>query len=340
MPDDRGRETILGSTQYKRIPALDCVVVNWNSRDYLSRCVHSLSEARASSEACWKVVVVDNASTDGSATGLEANGLGLTVVQNRENLGFAVACNRGAREGCAPVILFLNPDMQIPAGAIDAALAFLDAPGNERVGIVGAKLTNGRGEVVRCAARTPTPARLVAQSAALDRLCPRLFPPHFMAEWDHSDTRAVDQVIGAFLMIRRPLFAALGGFDERFFLYYEDVDLCLRARVAGWTVMHFAGATAIHVGGGTTAHIKGRRLFHSLRSRVQFSAKHYGWAGVIVVVLAIVMLEVPARLIRCCLNGSLGEVRDTIEGVVLFAGDLPRLVHDLRRRHGALGPSA
>src|SRR5271167_1844043 len=125
MPDDGSTETILGSTQSKRMPVLDIVIVNWNSRDYLSRCVHSLNEAHACLEARWKVVVVDNASTDGSATGLEGNGLGLTVVQNRENLGFGVACNRGAREGCAPVILFLNPDTQIPAGAIDAALVFL-----------------------------------------------------------------------------------------------------------------------------------------------------------------------------------------------------------------------
>jgi GT2 family glycosyltransferase len=103
----------------------------------------------------------------------------------------------------------------------------------------------------------------------LDRLCPTLLPPHFLADWDHGDTRSVDQVMGAFLMIRRTLFEQLGGFDERFFLYYEDVDLCLRVRQASGRVVYFAGARAHHIGGGTTEAVKDQRLFYLATGKVQ-----------------------------------------------------------------------
>ena len=93
---------------------------------------------------------------------------------------------------------------------------------------------------------------LIGQSFGLDRILPSWFPPHFLSEWAHDTIRSVDQVMGAFLMIRRPLFEALGGFDERFFVYFEDLDLSLRARELGWTSVYLATAQAFHRGQGTT----------------------------------------------------------------------------------------
>jgi GT2 family glycosyltransferase len=176
------------------------------------------------------------------------------------------------------------------------------------------------------AARAPTPGRLVAHSAALDRACPRLFPPHFMIGLDHAETRKVDQVMGAFLLIRRPLFEQLGGFDERFFLYYEDADLCLRARQAGWDVVHFAGAGVRHAGAGSTRKVKAWRLYQLLKSRIQFIAKHHSYGGTVAVAISALLIEMPARILHACLRGSGSEIADVLASARMLLGDLPKLL--------------
>jgi GT2 family glycosyltransferase len=172
---------------------------------------------------------------------------------------------------------------------------------------------------------------LLLRTMFLDRLYPRLVSPHFLNEWDHRDTRPVDQVMGAALMIRRPLFQKLGGFDERFFLYYEDVDLCLAAWESGWAVVHFAGARAEHVGGGTTEAIKDRRLSYEVRSRIDYTAKHHGRAVAIVLSLFILFFELPIRWFYATITLSPREGWLVLCGtVLLFQGFMGR-----RRRLGA-----
>ncbi|MBV5336343.1 glycosyltransferase family 2 protein, partial [bacterium] len=200
------------------------------------------------------------------------------------------------------------PDTELNAGSLAPTLEWLARPENARVGVVGVRLLDENGVAQRCCARTPTPGGLLAQSVGLDRLAPRLFPPHFMSEWDHGDDRAVDQVMGAFLMIRRDLFERLGGFDERYFVYYDDVDLCLEARRAGWTVAHFAGASAYHKGRGTTDQVKALRLFYLWRSRLRFADKHFGVGGRLVARLAALLTEPAARIARAALRGRPAEI--------------------------------
>jgi N-acetylglucosaminyl-diphospho-decaprenol L-rhamnosyltransferase len=274
-------------------PAIDVVIVNWNSRELLRECLTALDCSTNTGEL--NVIVIDNASSDRSADGLAAERLHIDVVVNDENCGFAAACNQGASRGGAPLILFLNPDVRLKADALDKVCRYLTEPANAGVGIAGIQLIDAQGHVQRSCARTPTPAALMLRSMFLDRLCPALVRPHFLKEWDHRDTRPVDQVMGACLMIRRPTWEELGGFDERFFLYYEDVDLCVAARQAGWSVIYFAGAQAEHVGQGTTQAIKLRRILYEARSRIRYVAKRHGkaWAGL--VGLLIVLFELPVR---------------------------------------------
>jgi hypothetical protein len=305
---------------------LDIVIVSWNAGDFLHACLRSLAQAQASTQARWNVVVVDNASTDGSTDGLTGALPQLTRLGNQENIGFAAACNQGARAGTAAAILFLNPDVEVEAGALDAALAYLGRPGNERIGVLGVRMHDESARLQASTARRPTPGRLVAHATALDRLWPRLFVPHFMNELDHAETRKVDQVMGAFLLIRRALFDALGGFDQRFFLYYEDADICLRARQAGWEVVHFAGAGVRHAGGGSTRNAKAARLHQLLRSRVQFVAKHHSYGSALAVAISAMLIEVPARVVRACLRGSVAEIKDTLAGARMLLNDLPELV--------------
>src|SRR5262249_48328158 len=129
------------------------------------------------------------------------------------------------------------------------------------------------GRVQRTCCRAPTPLRLMARALGVDRALPSL--GYVMSDWSHESTRYVDHVIGAFYLIRREAFERLGGFDERFFVYLEDLDLSMRVRAAGGKCLYVADAVAHHVGGGTTAPIKATRLFYSVRSRLQFATKHF-----------------------------------------------------------------
>ncbi|KQT50006.1 glycosyl transferase [Methylobacterium sp. Leaf456] len=290
---------------------LDVVIVNWNAGDQLAACLSSL--AACDDAAALRVVVVDNASTDGSAQKLEREGLHVTVLRNAQNLGFARACNQGATLGSAEAILFLNPDTEVSRDGIGEARAVLEA--DSRTGIVGARLVDEAGHTHRTCARTPTGFSLVAHTLFLDRLLPGRVPPHFRLDWDHADTRAVDAVMGAFLMIRRPLFERLGGFDERFFVYWEDADLCTRTGEAGFSVCHAARAVIRHRGQGTTAAVKDRRLFYFLRAQALYGQKHHGQVALLGVLAAAFTVNLPVRLVRALLRGGPGEA-----GAVLRAG--------------------
>jgi GT2 family glycosyltransferase len=132
-----------------------------------------------------------------------------------------------------------------------------------------------------------------------------------MAEWDHAQTRQVDQVIGAFFLVRRGLFESLHGFDERFFVYFEEVDFAYRARQAGWLSVYLADAQAFHAGGGTSNQVKARRLFYSLRSRLLYAFKHFSWTGAVGVLLATLLLEPVSRTALALFRHSWAGLKET-----------------------------
>jgi GT2 family glycosyltransferase len=302
--------------------------VNWNSRSLLRECLAALDRSEIAGRL--NIIVIDNASTDGSAAGLAADRARLALVLNEENRGFAAGCNQGANRGSAPLLLFLNPDVRVKPDAVAAIVRYLGDPTHSRVGIVGIQLLDIEGRVQRTCARAPTAATLLLRTLFLDRLCPALVPPHFLTHWDHGDTRPVDQVMGAFLLIRRELFESLGGFDERFFLYYEDVDLCVGAREAGWSVVYHAGAQALHVGQATTSAVKDRRLFYHASSRVEYSAKRYGRVATIVLVALILSVEMPVRWLHATVTRSPWEGRLVARGMLLFWRNLAPLLNRIR----------
>lgn len=139
-----------------------------------------------------------------------------------------------------------------------------------------------------------------------------------MADFDHEETRVVDHVIGAFYVIRRSLFQELGGFDEGFFVYFEDLDLSERVRGRGWTILFASEISSSHVGGGTSRQIKARRLSYVLRSRLYFARKHFSFAGATVVYGATFLIEPFARLARALLHRSPEEAMNTIKGYALL----------------------
>ncbi len=320
--------------------SLDIIIVNWNSGALLRQCIDSLGSALDGSFALERVVVVDNASQDGSASALPGEGLPLVVLNNMENRGFAAACNQGAVGSSADCLLFLNPDTRLSPQSLAPTLAFLRAPANSGIGVLGIRLVDESGQAQRCCARAPTPGRLVAQSLGLDRVMPHLFPPHFMTEWNHADTRDVDQVMGAFLLIRRPLFDAVGGFDERFFVYFDDVDLCLQARQAGQRVVHFAGAAVYHRGGGTSDQVRAVRLFYVLRSRLLFAGKYFRPGSTAIVAVFTMVVEPAVRLGYAMLRLSLREAGEVLSGVrMLWADRLRHRFHSWRNRRAVRSAS-
>jgi GT2 family glycosyltransferase len=306
--------------------AVDIVIVNWNAGALLRDCIAALDASTGASRL--HAIVVDNASNDGSADDLAGTALRLSVIRNVENRGFAAACNQGAAAGRASLLLFLNPDVCVEPDAIAQAMDFLAEPMQAATGIVGIRLLDRQGRTNRTCARRPTVAAMLLRTLFLDRIAPRAVPPHFMTEWDHLDTRPVDQVMGAFLMIRRDLFDRVGGFDQRFFVYYEDLDLCLRTIDNGHAVVHLAKPTAVHDGGGTTSTVKDRRLFYEAASRVRFMHKWHGMAAAGALAALIALVELPLRAIgtmmRAPRDGGL-----VLRGAGLYWRNLPRLIREL-----------
>jgi GT2 family glycosyltransferase len=289
---------------------LDIVIVNWNSGTRLRECLSSIGPLTGEVDDIT-VTVVDNASTDGSLGNLPRLNCAVRIIRNVRNEGFGRACNLGARRGTAKYLLFLNPDTRLHPGALSVPFRFMESEDAARVGICGIQCVDAAGTIARSCARFPTPGHMVAHSLGLDRLLPRIFPPHFLSEWPHDTDRTVDQVIGAFLFVRRVLFERLGGFDERFFVYYEDLDFALRARQAGWGSRYLATATIYHEGGGTSRQVTARRLFYSLRSKLAFARKHFSAGGFLAVLLATLFLEPMTRTAYALRKGDRKGVADT-----------------------------
>lgn len=305
---------------------IDIIIVNWNSGNQLKECLISIE--RYGYKELERVVVVDNASSDGSAEGVEKRfaDLPVEVVYNDKNLGFARACNQGARSGSAPYLLFLNPDTEIYDKSILRPLQFMEAEENADVGICGVQLVDEYGAVSRTCARFPTLGRLTAQAFGVNRIKGLKHTGMHMNDWDHSQTCDVNQVIGAFFLIRRNLFEHLSGFDERFFVYFEEVDFCFRARSLGYKSVYLANAWAFHAGGGTSRQVKAIRLFYSLRSRLLYGFKHFPRWQVWALGIVTLMIEPFTRLIFCSLCRDWEGMINTLRGYRLLWQDLPRIV--------------
>lgn len=307
--------------------SLDIIIVNTNTGPELRRCLASIPPSQPrDSYVLNRVVVVDNASTDGSLDGLVCPDLPLHIICNQTNRGFAAASNQGAASSEADYLLFLNPDTRLLPDTLARSVAFMNAPEHSRIGILGVQMLEDDGHVARSCARFPTTGRFVAKMFGLNKLFPRIFPDHFYREWDHSDSRYVDQVIGAYFFIRRSIFTAAGNFDERFFLYFEEVDLSLKALREGWSTYYLATVQCYHSGGAATNKMKAKRLFHVLRSRILFAFKHFGMISAWTLLLATMFVEPVSRTVQAIARVSFKEVGEVARGYFRLWGELPRIL--------------
>jgi N-acetylglucosaminyl-diphospho-decaprenol L-rhamnosyltransferase len=255
---------------------LDVVIVSFEARDCLLRALAALA---ANAGIAHQPVVVDNASGDGSVEAVRAACPGARVIAHDRNAGFSVACNQGWRSGTAPLVLFLNPDAEVHAGAIPALARKL----RERpdVGVVGPRTRNADGRV-----QVSTGPDLGLRSERAQRRLVRGVArrdPRALAEAErrHSREHEPDWVSGSCLMIRRECLEAVGGFDEGFFLYEEDADLCRRVRAAGWRVLFAPEAEVVHQLGRSMAQAARRARFEYHRSHLRYYRKHSGRAALL-----------------------------------------------------------
>jgi N-acetylglucosaminyl-diphospho-decaprenol L-rhamnosyltransferase len=293
---------------------IDVVIVNWNSGSDLARCLESLTD-EGSAALVARIIIVDNGSHDGSAAlAPDAGAPPLIIDHANRNLGFAVAANRGAAKGNAPFILFLNPDTRLHAGALAAALGGF----GPEIGLVGLRQCDESGQIRPSCSRFPTPLAFWMRAFGLDRLSQFARYAPFLEDPPHEASRLVDQVMGACLLIPRDLFAALSGFDERFFLYYEDVDLALRAHRLGRRSWYETGGTVTHTGGGSSRQVPAHRLCLSLASRLAYARKHFTRAGFLSVAVCTLLAEPWTRLTFAALHRGTSSMRAVAAGYALL----------------------
>jgi GT2 family glycosyltransferase len=282
--------------------SVDVVIVSWNTGGKLTACVDSVFSSEQRGWTLDRVVVLDNASDDDSFSRLESQctEAKLELVRNNRNLGFAAACNEGARRCTADILLFLNPDTVLSRHAISVAAEDMRQSSGigsgDVISVVGIRILNEAGQTMRTCSRFPSTGNYLLHLSGLDRVRCLRHLGRDMAEWDHRESRIVDQVMGAFFMVSQTQFATLGGFDERFFVYYEEVDYCRRIRQMGGVVYFDAAGTVLHHGGVSAAASSGMSLYYSWRSQVLYFRKNIGRGAALIVGLGTLLVEPVARL--------------------------------------------
>lgn len=255
------------------MPDVSIVILNWNTRELLLRCIATALSPDVCSGLSLEIIVVDNASSDDSVACLRERFPDVRLIANTANVGFAKANNQGVRLSTAPFSLLLNSDAFLTPGALPALLNVLRQ--QPKAALVGAQLRNADGSFQASHTPFPTLGRefLILSGAGRALLGPN-FPSH--GPDDARGAQLVDYVEGACMLVRNDAYLSVGGLDESFFMYAEEVDLCFRLRRAGWQVWYAPAAKVTHLGGGSSKNRKVQREVDLYRSRVQFFRKHYG----------------------------------------------------------------
>lgn len=305
------------------INSLLIITVNWNSGDKLEACVNSFLDA---SKPCpINLMVVDNSSEDGSDYFMD-NLLGshdcLHMVRSEENLGFGNGCNLGVETagylGLNPdFILFLNPDTILFKDTFET-LTNAECINDLRIGIIGVQIYDNSGVSKSCS-YFPSLINFWSKSIGIDRLLTRIkVVQHHMKDFDHLNSREVDQVMGAFLMIRNTVFTELKGFDPQFFVYFEEVDLCYRAKKNGYKVWFESQSKIWHYGGGTTENFKATRLYLSISSRLRFFLKNKPLYSFISIFFLSFTIELIARVTKSLVSLNYRELKEIFLAYTYF----------------------
>ncbi len=253
---------------------LSIIIVNYNAKKLLQQCLGSVYAE--TNQIPYDIWVVDNNSNDDSAAMVEKGFPEVKLIRNKENCGFAKANNMAMSRLKSSYVLLLNPDTIICDNAIEKTVRFMD--GNPEVGITGCRVLNEDGTLqLACRRSIPTPSVAFFRLTGLSRLFPnsKTMAKYNLTYLDIDKTHEVDAVSGAFLMIRGEVVDKIGMLDERFFMYGEELDWCLRTKKAGWTVMYYSDADIIHYKGECSKSNSRKAAFEFYRSMYLFHKKHF-----------------------------------------------------------------
>lgn len=258
---------------------LSIVIVSWNGRQFLKDCLSSISESAGS--LVREVIVVDNGSADGSPEMVAHEFPDVRLFRLHENVGFARANNVAIKEATGTWLALVNSDVIVHHGCFNKLVAFLAK--HPAVGLVGPKVFGRDGGLQRTCRRLPTAWNTLCRALALDTAFPkcRLFSGREMRHWNQQDEAEVEVINGCFWVARRSAVEQVGGLDEHFFFYAEDVDWCKRFRDANWKVVFVPEATATHFGGGSSARAPLRYSVEMIRANLFYWRKHHGFAGML-----------------------------------------------------------
>jgi GT2 family glycosyltransferase len=252
------------------------VIVNWNTREILRNCLRSVYEQTR--EINFKVVVVDNASSDGSAEMVKKEFSQANLISNSDNRGFAAANNQGMKVAQGRYILLLNPDTIVLDGAIQKSVAYADD--HQDIGVLGCQVWLNDKEIQQTCFSFPSVYGLIAQEMGLRHLFPRagVFGREKMVGWNRDTEREVDVVSGMFVLVRREAIEQVGLMDEAYFVYAEETDWCFRFKRAGWKCAFTPTARIIHLDGGSksTDQISVRMFVQQQKSLLIFYKKQRG----------------------------------------------------------------
>jgi GT2 family glycosyltransferase len=252
-------------------------IVNWNVKRLLHRCLESIREK--TSGVSYEIIVLDNNSQDSSVEMIRAEYPDCRLIASNENLGFIKGNNVAAKQARGRYILLLNPDTELMTNAVYGMYSFLEK--NKGHGAVGCKLIYPGGDIqYTCASTFPTPLNELNQLLYLNRIFPRipLFSGRELEYWDHRDSRDVDCLSGACIMLPRRLFDEIGGFDEAGFMYAEDLDLCCQILKKGRKIYYLSTETIIHAESASSSQVR-KKNFAALLQRKQneyFLKKNFG----------------------------------------------------------------
>jgi len=239
---------------------LSIIIVNWNTRDLLRRCLASV-EATVRGLS-WEAIVVDNASSDGSAAMVRQEFLAVRLIENSQNRGFGAANNQALRLMAGRYALLLNSDAVLTTGAVRELFDFMER--TPAAAMAGGQLLNADGSRQNSVAAFPSPLTLLTNASLLEFLFPQRFPGK---RHDYPGPIEVDSVIGACMVVRKAAIDTVGLFDERYFFFFEETDWALQMRAAGWKIYHVPTARIYH--------LQGQSIGGRLRSRIAFYRSRY-----------------------------------------------------------------
>lgn len=256
------------------MPEISVVIVSWNARAHLFECLKTLRSALENVSA--EVIVVDNASDDGSQDMVRESYPEVRLLVNADNLGFSRANNIGIRESRGEYLGLVNSDVEVLVGCVDSLLGYMKT--HPDVGMLGPQILDSQGRAQRSCMGRPTIWNLTCRAMALDSVFRRrkIFSSYLMGYQDTGVEQSVDIINGCFWMIRRAALRQVGLLDERFFIYAEDKDWCKRFWEAGWKVVYYPMAKAIHYGGASSSNAPVRFYLEMQIANLKYWEKHHG----------------------------------------------------------------